>query len=429
MYKISPSIVSGQITLTASKSQTLRAICFAALATGTSTIEDFLPSTDTESMIQAIRILGAKVQIIQNVLLIEGFGGLPKTASDVIDCGNSGIVLRFIAAIASLIPSYTVLTGDDSIRYNRPMKPLIDALQSLGASAISTKGDSFAPVIIKGPFTQSRALVEGADSQPVSALLIAAAFAPHPIEITVDNAGEKPWVDLTLSWFDRLGIAYERTGYSHYRLNGSTRLKAFVYKVPGDLSSAAFPIAAALIGQSALTLKNLDLADPQGDKAILSILEKMGAQFDYDKDLKELKVLPKCRLTGAKIDVDDCIDALPILSVIGCFAEGKTEIFNGASARNKESDRIVTIKSELIKMGAQIEEKEDGLVIYQSSLRGANLYSHLDHRILFSLSVAALGATGHTTISGIACGAKTIPSFLEDFQSIGANIERDSIRI
>jgi 3-phosphoshikimate 1-carboxyvinyltransferase len=428
MVKISPSMLSGNIFITPSKSHTLRAICFAALASGTSTIEDFLPSTDTTAMIKAVTLFGAKVQIERRKLIIEGFAGIPKLADDVIDCGNSGIVLRFMAALASLIPHYTLLTGDDSIRHHRPMKPLLNALQQLGSIAISTKEDGYAPIIIKGSFKQKFTQIEGQDSQPVSALLIAAAFAPHSIEIQVLNPGEKPWIDLTLSWFDRLGIHYQRNGYTQYKVKGGTSLSAFTYRVPGDFSSAAFPIAAALLTNSELKLENLDLDDAQGDKAIISILEKMGAHFSFDTVKKELTVQKGCKLKGIRIDINDCIDALPILSVIGCFAEGKTEIFNASSARNKESDRISSMKLELDKMGAQIEEKEDGLIIHQRSLRGANLKSHSDHRILFSLSVAALAANGHTIIEGTQCGAKTIPSFFEDFQSIGANIERDFIR-
>ncbi len=429
MLKISPSVLSGHIAITPSKSHTLRAIFFGALACGSSTIEDFLPSPDVDAMIQAVTLLGASIQTQKNILTIQGFAGKPTLADNVIDCGNSGIVLRFVAAIASLMPHYTVLTGDASIRHNRPMQPLIDALTQLGAVAISTKNDGFAPVIIQGPWTQSKATLNGADSQPVSALLIAAAFAPHPTEIEVIDPGERPWIDLTLSWFDLLKIRYERTGYTKFKIEGGTQLNAFSYRVPGDFSSAAFPLVAALVTQSELTLSNLDLQDIQGDKAIIHLLQQMGARFSIDSIKREIKVEKGFKLKGTKIDINDCIDALPILSVMGCFAEGQTEIYNGALARNKESDRIHSMKVELEKMGAHIEEKEDGLIIHQSPLRGAELETYSDHRILFSLSVAALAANGHTTIHGTQCGAKTIPSFFEDFLAIGAKFERDSIRI
>ena len=408
-----------------SKSHTLRAIFFAALARGTSHIEDYLPSPDALAMIRAVSQLGARVEINQSSLIVHG--GNLSTPDDVIDCGNSGIVLRFIGALAGLLPHYTIITGDSSIRHSRPVKPLLEALTQLGATAISSRGDGGAPVMIKGPLKYSTATLDGSDSQPVSGLLIAGAFAPHPIDLHIINPGEKPWVDLTLDWFDRLGIKYQRTGYTHYRMEGNTELTPFTYRVPGDFSSAAFPIAAALITNSELTVHNLDMNDVQGDKAIISVLQQMGACFTVGETV--LKVERGGQLKGIKIDINDFIDALPILAVIGCFASGTTEIVGGGVARNKESDRIRSIAQELRKMGANIEERSDGLLIHQSSLHGAEVETHSDHRILFSLSVAALAAKGHTTIFGIECGAKTIPNFYEDFLSIGAKLERNSIRL
>jgi 3-phosphoshikimate 1-carboxyvinyltransferase len=242
----------------------------------------------------------------------------------------------------------------------------------------------------------------------------------------VINPGEKPWIDVTLDWFDRLGIAYERRGYDWYRTMGNSTLAPFTYRVPGDFSSAAFPIAAALVTGSEITVHNLDMNEAQGDKRVISILEQMGARFTIGKNTLTVK---KGELRGMKIDVNDCIDALPILSVLGCFAEGKTEIVGGAIARRKESDRIACMASELRKMGAQIEERPDGLVIARSDLCGADLTSHHDHRVLFSLVVAGLGSKGHTTVRETECGAKTIPHFYEDLLSVGANIELDSIRL
>lgn len=422
MYKIAPSSLCGTVIIPPSKSHTLRAICFAALASGTSRIEDFLSSPDTFAMIRAVTLLGAKVKVAERTLIIQGFAGKPSVAEDVIDCGNAGIVLRFIGALAALTPNYSILTGDESIRHNRPVKPLLDALTQLGATAISSRGDHFAPILVKGPLLHSEATLDGSDSQPVSGLLIANAFAPHPINLHITNPGEKPWIDLTLDWFDRLGIEYERSGYTFYRTTGNTQLAAFNYRVPGDFSSAAFPMAAALLTQSRLTLENIDLSDVQGDKKIISLLEKMGAIFT--RGTHSLTVEPSGILQGMAIDINDCIDALPILAVIGCFAKGKTEIYNGAIARCKESDRIHSIATELKKMGAQIEETADGLIIHQAELQGAVTDSHQDHRLLFSLAVASLAAKGHSTVHGVDCGAKTYPSFYEDFQRIGVKIKK-----
>ncbi len=423
-FAITPSVVEGALTLPSSKSHTLRAILFAALAKGTSHIESYLDSPDTHAMIGAVRLLGAKVEVQKDSLFIEGCSGKLKTPDDVINCGNSGLVLRLIGALSGLIPEYCILTGDSSIRHNRPIKPLLEALSQLGCFAASSRGDDFAPLIIKGPFTKDFAQLDGQDSQPVSGLLIAGAFAPHPIKLHVTNPGEKPWIDLTLDWFKRLNIPYYKMqDYTYYEMYGSGSINSFSYKVPGDLSTIAFPVATALLNQSKLVLHNVDLNDIQGDKALLCILEEMGARFSVDPIEKTLSIEKTPSLQGKKIDLNCCIDALPILSVIACFAKGSTEITNASIARKKESDRISCITSELRKMGALIEEKEDGLIIHPSTLHGALVNSHHDHRIALSLSVAALSAKGSSCIQGIECIAKTYPGFCEDFSKIGAQID------
>jgi len=421
-FQIGPSTLSGSFAIPSSKSHTLRAILFGALGKGTSRIEQFLVSPDTDAMIEAVRQLGAKVKKEGHLLEIHGFGGKPQIPDDVIQCGNSGQVLRFIGALAGLLPSYTLLTGDFSIRHNRPVRPLLDALQQLGAFAVSSREDGHAPIVIKGPFLKSSATLDGADSQPISGLLIAAAFAPHPIELYITNPGEKPWIDLTLHWLRKLGIVYQAKDYIHYRIDGGSQISGFSYRVPGDFSSAAFPIAAALITNSELTLCNMDMDDVQGDKAILAVLQQMGAQFILDKSQKKLVIEKRHRLKGIRIDVNDFIDALPILAVIGCFAEGETEIVNAAIARKKESDRISCIASELKKMGAKIEERPDGLIIQQAKLHGARLNTYHDHRLAMSLSVAAMAAKNESLIQGVECIDKTYPSFLSDFRNAGAHI-------
>jgi 3-phosphoshikimate 1-carboxyvinyltransferase len=372
-------------------------------------------------MISALRHLGATVDITPNTLLIEGLGGTFKATEDVIHCGNSGQVLRFIGALSAHQPNHTILTGDASIRHRRPIEPMLSALRDLGALALSSRGDGFAPIIIRGPLTNAKASLSGADSQPVSGLIIAAAFAPHPIELHVRDPGEKPWIDLTLHWLDKFHIPYVAENYERYALKGGAQIECFDYTVPGDFSSAAFPIAAALITQSELTLSPLNMEDPQGDKEIIPMLQKMGANIEIEG--KSITVKKSPHLKGASLDVNPCIDALPILAAIACFAEGETELYNGAIARNKESDRIHAIATELKKMGADIHEKPDGLLIRRSQLKGAHLSTHSDHRIALALSVAALAAKGESLIEGVESIHKSYPTFVLDFAQIGAHIE------
>lgn len=422
-FVIKPSSIRGKLAVPSSKSHTLRAILFSLMANGKSRVYNYLPSPDTNAMIHAVTLFGAGVKKEKKYLEIEGVRGDLKAAEDVISCGNSGQVLRFVGALASLCKGYTILTGDHSIRHRRPVKPLLDALHKMGVLAVSSRLDGFAPIIIKGPLKAGMTTIQGQDSQPVSGLLIACAFAKGESKVHVMNAGEKPWVNLTLKWFDRLKIRYEHENFEKYAMHGGDFYDAFEYTVPSDFSSVAFPIGAALIAGEEVTLVNMDMDDPQGDKKIIETLQKMGADIKIDHKKKTLHVKKAKELKGSKIDVNEFIDSIPMLSVIGCFASGPVHIYGGKIARSKECDRIHAACVELTKMGAKIEEKEDGLIIHPSKLKGAELTSYADHRMAISLSVAAMAAEGESTIDGVECIQKTYPSFSEDFKSLGASLE------
>jgi 3-phosphoshikimate 1-carboxyvinyltransferase len=226
---------------------------------------------------------------------------------------------------------------------------------------------------------------------------------------------------MTLSWFDRLGIPYEREGHERYLLQGGAEIEGFDYFVPADWSSASYPIAAALITNSELTIEGVDFTDSQGDKELITLLQEMGAKFHIEGH--KLTVLAGAKLKGQKIDVGRFIDAITLLPVIGCFAEGKTEIVGGAIARLKESDRIKSIVAELKKMGANIVETDDGLIVEQSELCGALTESYADHRMAMSLTVAGLGAAGETVVTGTEVVAKSFPGFFDRLREAGALIE------
>ncbi len=420
---IFPSKLSGRIAIPPSKSHTQRALLFSMLGSATSRIINPLLSPDTEAMLTAIALFGAKIERKPNLLEIQGGFSLPE---DIIDAGNSGQVLRFMGALSALLPGGCEITGDASIRTRRPIKALLYALRHLGAIAESARGDGHAPILINGPIHPGACRLSGEDSQPVSALLMATSFLDGPSEIFVDNPGETPWIDLTLDWLKRLGGVVENDNYTHYRVKGGLNYSGINYTVPGDFSTAAFPLVAALITQSTLSLEGLDPNDVQGDKILIEILQKMGAKIQW-KD-NELIVFPS-QLIGQKIDINSCIDALPILAVAACFAKGRTLLYNGAIAREKESDRIASIAKELKKMGANIEEREDGLVIEESTLQGASLDGHSDHRIALATAVAALGAKGSSHIQSTTCINKTYPTFIKDFQTCGAVIELDLVRV
>lgn len=423
-YHIVPSSLKGTLAVPSSKSQTLRAILFGMMGRGKSYVLNPLSSPDVDAMLLACKLLGCRIEKRGNSLEIEGLKGAIQGAENVIDAGNSGQVLRFIGALAALSSEMIVLTGDASLRSNRPVQPLLGALSQLGALAISVRNNGFAPILIRGPMYPGKTHLLGEDSQPVSGLLMACAFARGETQIHVSQAGEKPWVEVTLSWFDRLGIAYKNENFEKYTLFGGASYAGFSYEVPGDFSTAAFLIAGALLTDSEISIEGLDMCDAQGDKQLIYLLQQMGAKIEIEAEKRRIVVKRGGELVGGIVDVNDCIDALPVLSVIGCFTRRGLEIVNAKIARRKESDRIRAMACELKKMGARVQEREEGLLIEPSSLTGAPLESYSDHRVAMALCVAGLAAQGKTIVSGAECIAKSYSGFYEDILGLGGKISR-----
>ncbi len=420
--RIRPSSLQGSLFLPPSKSQTMRSFFFAAMALGESEIQTPLLSPDTEAMLSSLAFLGANVKREGCVVKIHGVGGKPNVRGGHIDVGNSGLALRFLTAGFSLGDHYMMITGDDSIQKRRPMHPLISALCQMGAFCISTKNDGFAPLIVKGPIHPQKVVMDGQDSQPVSALLMAASFLEGTTEIRIKNPGERPWIDLTLHWLNRFSVPVKRKKDHLYSVQGSREKTCFQYVVPGDMSSMAFPLAAALLSDSKILLENVPFSDPQGDKKLIEIFQGMQGRLEMDEKKQQI-LAQRSSLSSFCVDVNDCIDALPILAVVGCFSRGKSYLLNGFIARKKESDRLSTITKELRKMGAKIEEKRDSLIIDHSPLQGAVLESHGDHRIAMALTVAALSARGETILRGVECVEKSYPRFFDEMKRLGADIE------
>lgn len=412
------SRVSGEICIPPSKSQTHRAILFGAMGTGTAVLENVLRSPDTDAMLNAWQQMGVQMEECGTEIKIQGLGGKIEGIEGEVQAGNSGILLRFLTALGSLCKKPIEIAGDSSLCQQRYMEPLLDALRQLGAQAVSVNGDGYAPVHVKGPLCAGSVRVRGEDSQWVSALLIVSIFLDGTTEIIVDQPGELPWIDLTLDWLDRLSVEYERKGYHYFSVKGLGSYPGFEYEVPGDWSSAAFPLAAAIVTRSSLVLRNLNWNDCQGDKHIVPLLRQMGAQIEEFEGF--LRVKAHRGLRAMSVDLNSCIDTLPILAVIACFAQGKSCFTGVAVARTKECDRIACMALELKKMGALVEEWEDGLSITGSFLQGGIVDSHQDHRIAMALAVAGLGAQGETRVKAFGCSSKTFPSFIKNFQKIGA---------
>lgn len=398
----------------------MRALILAALGRGESHLYRLLDSPDTERMIAACRQLGAAIEQEGEVCRVRGIGGRPRTPDDVIDAGNSGLVLRFAGAVAALGEGTTVITGDPSIRGRRPAQPLLDGIAQLGGEAYATRGNGLAPLVIRGPIGPGLVAIDGADSQPVSALLIAASCLHGVTEIVVENEGERPFVEMTIKWLWAVGVDVDRISEGHYRVVGPAAYRGIDVEIPGDYSAAAFPLAAALVTRSCVRMAGLVGGDGQGDHLLLEWARQMGGVVEERRE--GVVVKGEGRLRPLSVDINPCIDALPIMAVLGCYADGVTHLYNGLIARRKESDRIAAIATELQKMGGVVEEREDGLQIVGGALRGAPLESWGDHRIAMALFVAALGAEGESTIAGFECVEKSFPHFAEKMAQLGARL-------
>ncbi len=416
--------LKGEITIPGSKSHTIRAVIFASLAEGTSKLINPLRSEDTMAAVNACIALGAKINIDnEKEWIVEGFNLNPTIPKNVLNMANSGTSTNLVSGIvAALCGEEVTLDGDESLR-SRPMQPLLKALNNLGAEALSENNNGKCPVKIKGKMTGGKTEVDGISSQYVSSLLIACPLLENDSEITVTNMHEKPYIGMTLKWLDEQGIRYEKSAdLTNFKIKGKQKYKSFEKTIPADWSSAAFPIVAAVITKSDVLINGLDLKDTQGDKAVIDYLRKMGADISAEGDGIRVKGR---ELNGCELDLNATPDALPAMAIAGCFANGTTKLYNVKQARIKETDRIKVMHDELERMGADIREMDDGLIIHNSKLNGTKVKGHSDHRVVMALSLAGMTARGKTEITTAEAVNVTFPNYLELMKSLGANMRME----
>lgn len=411
--------LKGTVNAPPSKSYTHRAIILASLSKGKSIIQDPLISDDTLASIEACKEIGAYIQILDNEIEIKGISGEPKSTKE-IDVKNSGTTLRLMTAVASLCKEEVTLTGDESIQ-KRPMQPLLDALEQLCVDTTSKDGKP--PVTVKGPLRGGKCDIRGdISSQFISGLLIAAPLAKNDTEINVTTKlKSRPYIDLTLDVIEKFNGEIKVEDNNFY-VKGNQNYKGITYKVEGDYSSAAFILSAAALTNSKVTVKNLPRDSKQGDRGIVKILEKMGANLKIKEN--ELTVNGSDKLEGIEVDLSQTPDLVPLVAVLGSLAKGKTLIKNVEHLRYKESDRLHSISNELRKMNANIHEKKDSLEIEGvDSLKGANLNSWNDHRIVMALAIAGLRAENYTIIENAESISVSFPNFIDVMKNLGADIK------
>ncbi len=419
---VKKSKLTGTVSIPGSKSHTIRAVTIASLADGQSTIRNPLVSDDTLSAVNCYRAFGAKIDTgNEKMWKAVGTGGRLTVPAEIIDVGNSGTTLRIAVGSAALLDkdATVTFTGDDQIR-SRPIGPLLTALCDLGAQARSINNNGKPPVAISGKLVGGATTIECVTSQYLSSLLLAAPLAEKDTRIEVTLLNEPDYVQMTLDWLDKQGIEYENDRMRHFKVAGGQRYKAFDCAIPADFSSATFFLCAAAIGNADVTLTGLDFADSQPDKAVADYLRSMGADISIDKAAVRVK---GSRLTGTLIDMNRTPDALPAMAVVAAFAAGSTKLNNVAQARNKETDRISCMACELKKMGANVEQLPDGLIIHQSPLTAAQLDGRSDHRIVMALSLAGMAVEGQTVIETAEAINVTFPDYVELMTGIGAKMK------
>lgn len=412
------SQIEGDITPPSSKSHSVRALLLAMLAHGTSTISNILDADDTQAAIEVCRKLGANITCVKNKTggldcTIESTGTPLQTNTEEIFTADSGITTTFLIPILGLRKDAKPLTLECGEQMkHRPIATILDAVKKCGMKVNDT--NNHCPLVLSGEIQGAEIEIDGTNSQNVSALLLTLPLAPNTSIITVKNLQERPYVNMTLRYLDEQNIQYSHTKGENidiFTIPGNQAYKPFEKTIPSDFSSASYMIAAAVLLPGEVVLHNIDMNDAQGDKAIIPILQKMGADIQIEKNT--LMIHGGNALQGMEIDCSDIPDMVPTLAVIATQATGKTTLTNIGHARIKETDRLKSMASELKKMGAKLEEHATSLVIYHSRLFTAQMHGYSDHRTVMALAIAALLATGEQSeIDTAESISKTFPNFI-----------------
>jgi 3-phosphoshikimate 1-carboxyvinyltransferase len=403
-----------------SKSITNRALVCAALAEGRSTLTGALDSEDTRVMIAALRELGIAVQVEDDgrTLVVEGCGGaIPAQGADLF-VANSGTTMRFLTALASLGRGQYRLDGIARMR-QRPIGDLVEALRRVGVDVECEGANDCPPVVVRADgLPGGRTTIRGdISSQFLSGLLMAAPYAQSPLEVSVEGSlVSVPYVYMTLGVMNNFGARSEwADDYHRITVSNAAHYRGRHYDVEPDASAASYFFAAAAITGGRVTVEGLSRVAMQGDVAFCECLEQMGVRVNHGPSSITVHGAP---LTGIDVDMNRISDTVQTLSVVALFAEGQTRIRNVAHIRHKETDRIAATATELRKLGAMVEEFEDGLAITpERNLRGAEIDTYNDHRMAMSFALAGL-RTANVVIRDPGCVGKTYPGFFGDLERV-----------
>lgn len=407
--------VKGRISPPPSKSHTHRAFFLASMADGTSLIRNALLSADTKATLGACRAMGAEVDCGDDGIRISG-GDLH--APGLVDADNSGTTMRIFAGLASMFDSPVTIDGDASLR-KRPMGPLLKALEQNGTVCGSENG--LPPVTITGPNRGGDVTIDGSvSSQFITSLMMMSPMLENDSRIRITgNIVSAPYLDVTSHMMRLFGADVSRDGAT-ISIRGSTGYRPYDYSVPADFSSAAFPLAAgAMDGE--VTVTDVDMSDPQGDKAIIDIIRKAGGDVTVSGSSVTVSA---SGLRGCDIDMGSVPDLFPITAVLLSAADGDSRLFGAPQLKFKESNRIETVVDMINAIGGSAEATDDGCIIHgRSRLKGGEIVHKGDHRIMMSAAVASIACDGPVTMDDAECCAVSFPGFPEAMAELGLRSE------
>jgi 3-phosphoshikimate 1-carboxyvinyltransferase len=411
--------LAATIAVPGSKSITNRALLLAAMAHGRSIIESVLISDDTRRMAAALAALGFTVEVDEAArrITVEGRGGKIPQPNANLDVGGAGTAMRFLAGFLTLGCGRYRLDGNARMR-QRPIGALIDAMRALGLEVASELGNGCPPIVIDttaGAFAGGAVSIDASlSSQFVSALLMPAPLWRDGLMLTASGDAARPFIEMTLNLMELWGASYSVAG-DLIAVPGGQQYHAMNFKVEPDATAASYFAAVAALLGGTVTIRGITKTSIQGDAGFLEILEQMGARVTWHADA--VAVTGTGRLRGVDVAMNAMPDVVPTLAALAPFADSPTRIREVGFIRHHESDRISALATELRRLGAAVEEFDDGLEIAPSALHTAAIETYDDHRIAMAFAVVGLKMAG-VRIKNPGCVAKTYPEFFDDLEKL-----------
>ena len=414
-----PTTFDGEVILPPSKSDVHRAIICACLAKGTSVVAPVDFSRDILATIDCMRNLGAEILSLQeNKLYINGKSTFSKTNAE-LDCDESGSTLRFLIPVAGVGGVTTMFSGKGRL----PMRPVGIYLDILPEKGVNCETFGGLPLQINGKLKGGIFKVRGdVSSQFITGLLLALPLAEENSEIILTTPLQsKSYIDMTLNTLSKFGIKIDITPNGYF-IKGNQQYKPCQYTCESDWSQAGFFFSAGALGGN-VTVRGLSLNSIQGDRAGLEIFKQFGAEIIADEEKITVKAT-KNALHGIDINAENIPDLVPILAVTGAFAKGTTRIYHAERLRIKESDRLKAISENLNRIGCDVKETADGLIIHGTeTAQGGLTEGYNDHRIVMSMSIAAAKCLNPIEITDRQSIDKSYPQFFNDYQRINGKIK------